>query len=52
MFAGAHRLNHRGGVLLDLVLAAAIVLVGAFVLELLGIDFAEILSGAARFFGW
>ena len=46
-----HRINRRGGVLLDLVLATALVLIGAFALDLLGITFLEILQGAAHFFG-
>ena len=41
----------RGGVLLDLILATAFVLLAAFALELLGVNLAEILSGAGRFFG-
>lgn len=51
MMGRVHRLSVRGGVLLDLVLAGGIILVGAFVLELVGVNFAELLSGAARFFG-
>jgi hypothetical protein len=43
--------NRRGGVLLDLVLAAALILLGAFALEALGISFLEILEGAEHFFG-
>jgi len=45
------RMNARGGVLLDLVLATAVVLAGAFMLDLLGISFHGILHGAAHFFG-
>jgi len=44
-------MNARGGVLLDLVLATAVVLAGAFMLDLLGISFHGILHGAAHFFG-
>jgi hypothetical protein len=44
-------MNERGGVLLDLVLAAAFVLVGAFLLSQVGITFHAILHGAAHFFG-
>jgi hypothetical protein len=47
----ARRMNERGGVLLDLVLAAAFVLVGAFLLSQVGITFHAILHGAAHFFG-
>jgi hypothetical protein len=46
-----HRMGLRGGVILDLVLAAGLILVGAFVLSLLGVNFAEILTGAGHFFG-
>ncbi|MGA8302777.1 MAG: hypothetical protein WA691_08595 [Thermoplasmata archaeon] len=45
------RLNQRGGVLLDGVLAIAFVLVGAFALESVGITFHVLLHGASRFFG-
>jgi hypothetical protein len=45
------RKSARGGVLLDLVVATALIIVGAFALESLGISFGEILSGALRFFG-
>ncbi len=45
------RLNQRGGVLLDLVLSFALVMVGAFALESIGITFAQLLHGATRFFG-
>jgi hypothetical protein len=45
------RMNQRGGVLLDLVLAAAVVLVGAFALSHLGITFHGLVHGAERFFG-
>ena len=48
---GTLRANRRGGVVLDVVLAAAVILLGAFALHALGITFAEILHGAARFFG-
>lgn len=46
------RLGQRGGVLLDVVLVLAIVLVGAFALESIGLSFREILHGAERFFGY
>jgi hypothetical protein len=45
------RMNQRGGVLLDLVLAAAVILVGAFALGHLGLTFHGLLHGAERFFG-
>ncbi|MGI0071887.1 MAG: hypothetical protein ACRECT_07505 [Thermoplasmata archaeon] len=41
----------RGGVVLDLVVATALVLLGAFVLDLAGITLLEILQGAKHFFG-
>jgi hypothetical protein len=43
--------NRRGGLLLDLVLVIGIVLLAAFVLDMVGINFGMILSGAERFFG-
>ena len=46
------RRNRNGGVLLDLVVGAALVLLGAFALASLGITFPEILRGASRFFGF
>jgi len=46
------RLDRRGGVLLDLVVGLALVLLGAFALSALGISFHEILRGAGRFFGF
>ena len=45
------RSNRRGGVLLDVVLSLAFVLLGAFALHSLGISFHEILHGALQFFG-
>jgi len=47
----SHRLGQRGGVLLDLVLAFAFVIVGAYALESIGITFGQLLHGALRFFG-
>lgn len=44
-------LGRRGGVLLDFVLAVAFILFAAFALNLLGLTFHMILSGAAHFFG-
>jgi hypothetical protein len=46
------RRSRRGGVVLDLVVAAALILLGAFALAHLGISFGELVSGARRFFGW
>jgi hypothetical protein len=46
-----HR-SQRAGVLLDLVVAAGLILLGAFALSSLGISFGEILSGAGHFFGY
>jgi hypothetical protein len=45
------RQNRSGGVLLDLVIATALVLLGAFALNRLGIHLSEILVGARHFFG-
>jgi hydrogenase maturation factor len=50
MLVRKRRARQRGGVLLDLVLALAFVLVGAFVLAHVGISFSEIVTGARRFF--
>lgn len=44
--------NRRGGVLLDAVLALAIILVGAWMLQSAGISFHELVHSAARFFGY
>lgn len=46
-----HRMGERAGVLLDLTVAVALILLGAFLLALVGISFSEILHGAERFFG-
>ncbi len=43
--------NARGGIVLDLVFAALFLFLAAFVLDLLGVNLVEILSGAGRFFG-
>jgi hypothetical protein len=45
-------LNRRAGVLLDLFLASAIVILGAFALYALGYTFSGILSGVEHFFGF
>jgi hypothetical protein len=45
------RLGQRGGVLLDTVLALALILIGAFALESIGISFGQLVHGAERFFG-
>jgi len=45
------RTSHRGGIVLDLVLAFGVVLVGAFLLYGAGITFHSLLHGAERFFG-
>ena len=44
-------LNRRGGVLLDAFLAFALLILGAFALESMGLTFVQIVHGAARFFG-
>lgn len=41
----------RGGVLLDAVVVLALILVGAFALESVGISFHELVRGAESFFG-
>jgi hypothetical protein len=51
MHARKLRQNNRGGVLLDLVLAAALIILGAFALDLMGITFQSIIQGAEQFFG-
>jgi len=51
MRRGSLRRNRNGGVLLDLVVGTAVVLLGAFALASVGITFPEILHGASRFFG-
>jgi hypothetical protein len=45
------RTNRRGGVLLDAVLAIALVVLGAFALNAVGISLGDLLHGAAQFFG-
>jgi hypothetical protein len=50
VFRGARR--ERGGVALDVVVGAGLILLTAFALDRVGISFGEILSGAGRFFGW
>jgi hypothetical protein len=51
MWLRKHKLGPRGGVLLDFVLVVALVLLGAFALDYLGVTFSEIVRGAAHFFG-
>jgi hypothetical protein len=43
--------NRRGGAILDVVVAAGLILFGAFVLAHFGLTFHEILNGARQFFG-
>jgi len=45
------RMNHRGGVVLDLVLGLGVLLVGTFALYHLGFTFHSLLHGAEQFFG-
>jgi hypothetical protein len=52
MWPRKRKLNPRGGVLLDLVLVVALVLLGAFALNYLGVTFSQILNGASHFFGF
>jgi hypothetical protein len=51
MWLRNRKLGPRGGVLLDFVLVAALVLLGAFALNYLGVTFAQIVNGASHFFG-
>jgi len=44
--------NHRGGVLLDAVVVLGLVLIGAWMLQSVGLSFGELVHGAARFFGY
>ena len=46
------RQDHRGGVVLDLIVGSALVLFGAFALASFGLSLPEILHGAGRFFGF
>ena len=41
----------RGGVVLDIIVGGALLLLGAFALAALGLSFHEVLHGAAHFFG-
>jgi hypothetical protein len=52
MWLRHRKMGQRAGVLLDLVLIVALVLIGAFALDLLGITFSDIFQGAAHFFGF
>lgn len=45
-----HRLNRRGGLLLDAVLSFAFILMAAYALDSVGISFHQIVHAAARFF--
>ncbi|MGC2290003.1 MAG: hypothetical protein WA688_09135 [Thermoplasmata archaeon] len=45
------RKYRRAGVLLDAVLSLALILLGAYALESIGITFGQVLHGALRFFG-
>jgi hypothetical protein len=45
------RRSPRGGILLDLLIGTALILVGAFALDRMGIHFTEIWVGARHFFG-
>jgi hypothetical protein len=47
----ALRKNCSGGVVLDVVLGVAVVILGAFALSALGYGFQEIANGATWFFG-
>jgi hypothetical protein len=43
--------SRRGGVLLDGVISMGLILLMAYALDRIGISFAELLQGAAHFFG-
>jgi hypothetical protein len=45
------RRNRSGGLLLDAVLALALILLGAYALESIGVNFHQLLHGALQFFG-
>jgi len=51
MIRHRRRLDRRGGVLLDAFLSLALLILGAFALESMGLTFGQILHGAAQFFG-
>jgi hypothetical protein len=46
------RRSTRGGVLLDAVLAVSLIILGAFLLDLVGVTLSSLLQGAGQFFGW
>jgi hypothetical protein len=46
-----HRLGRRGGIFLDAVLVLVLVILGAYLLGSIGINFGELFHGALRFFG-
>jgi hypothetical protein len=45
------RRNRRAAILLDLLIGSALIVLGAFALYALGLNFNEILNGAGHFFG-
>ncbi len=45
------RRSRQGGVLLDVIIGASLLLFGAFALASLGLTLGEIVHGAIRFFG-
>jgi hypothetical protein len=51
MKSRALRKSRSGGVVLDVVLGIALVVLGAFALSTLGYSFQEIVNGAGQFFG-
>jgi hypothetical protein len=51
MFATSWRRNRRAGVLLDAVLAIALIVLGAFALNAIGLRLSTLLEGAGHFFG-
>ena len=51
MRRNALRTSRRAGVVLDLVVGAALLILGAFVLASVGLTFQQVLHGALHFFG-
>jgi hypothetical protein len=43
--------SSRGGLLLDAILGLAVILIGAYALDRLGITFGDLLNGVRQFFG-
>jgi hypothetical protein len=43
--------SRRAGVVLDVVVAVGLIVIGAFVLEAVGVSWADLVHGVERFFG-